>query len=71
MSRRDDLDPRSPSPIIDPAVRALFDKLPRPGDEFPATARVRWLYCLAAIFDVVYEPDKSGEDIHIHSGACP
>lgn len=38
----------------DPLLYALFDRLPAPGEPFPAADKARWMTALSACLDVVY-----------------
>lgn len=67
MSFRDPTEP-PPAPL-DPAIKALFDKLPRPGSDWPAAKRVHWLRCLEGIFQLVYRAEDGSVAINHPSTA--
>ena len=43
---------------LDPLIRAVVDKLPKPGTDWPIEDRAKWLKAAALIFNLLY---KSGE----------
>lgn len=55
---------KPPPPPLDPAIKALFDKLPRTGSEWPAAKRMQWLRCLEGIFQLVYRTEDGDVAIH-------
>ncbi len=40
----------------EPLIVALLDRLPKPGEPWPANMRILWLRMFAGAFDVVYGP---------------
>jgi hypothetical protein len=50
----DDLD-------LDPLVRGLLRRLPKPGENWELEKRARWLQTLAANFDMVYVANENGK----------
>ncbi|WP_024587282.1 hypothetical protein [Aliihoeflea sp. 2WW] len=49
-----------PPPTIDPIIKGLIDRLPKPGSEWEKSKRKLWLQILENSFDLVYE-DELGE----------
>jgi hypothetical protein len=41
----------------DPLIVGLFQKLPEPEEDWPATARLKWLQTAANVFDLLYKGD--------------
>lgn len=41
----------------DPLIVGLFQKLPEPEADWPATARLKWLQTAANVFDLLYKGD--------------
>lgn len=54
-------------PSVDPLIKGLLDRLPKPGEKWPHEKRLRWLQTFAANLDYVYPPEENDKFISIES----
>jgi hypothetical protein len=62
---------RQEAPAADakhPLIAGLMEALPSEGSNWDHVARARWLTAAAAVFDLLYSGNESGETITISSG---
>jgi len=50
-------------PPVDPVIKGLVDRLPKPDSNWPIAARVKWLQTMANAFGLIYESDNDAGDI--------